>query len=93
MLGEAVGPPIIGSIIGNLVGERVGEKTIHETGIDNQVTEAGDRLAVVIGKRNVDKLCDIAVTSLGYIVSDKWPIMGARTLTTMLTHSAVSDKA
>ena len=70
-LGGAVGPPIIGSIIGNLVGERVGEKTIHETGIDNQVTEAGDRLAVVIGKRNVDKLCDIAVTSLGYIVSDK----------------------
>ena len=55
-LGGAVGPPIIGGIIGNLVGEKVGEKAIHKTGIDEKVTEAGDKLAGVIGKRNVDKL-------------------------------------
>ena len=69
-LGGAVGPPIIGSIVGNLVGERVGEKAIHETGIDERVTEAGDKLAGVIGKRNVDKLGDVVMTSLGYSDSE-----------------------
>ena len=69
-IGGAVGPPIIGGIIGNLVGERVGEKAIHKTGIDEKVTDAGDRLAGVIGKRNVDKIGDIAMTSLGYSESE-----------------------
>ena len=48
----------------------MGEKAIHETGIDDKVTEAGDKLAGVIGKRNVDKLGDIAMTSLGYSDSE-----------------------
>ena len=69
-IGGAVGPPIIGGIIGNLVGEKVGEKAIHKTGIDEKVTEAGDKLADVIGKRNVDKLGDIAMTSFGYSDSE-----------------------
>ena len=66
MLGGAVGPPIIGSVIGNLVGEKVGEEAINETGLDKKVSKAGDQLAGVIGKRNVDKLGDIALTSFGY---------------------------
>jgi len=69
-LGGAVGPPIIGGIIGNLVGEKVGEKAIHKTGIDEKVTEAGDKLAGVIGKRNVDKLGDVAMSSFGYSDSE-----------------------
>lgn len=69
-LGGAVGPPIIGGIIGNLVGEKVGEKAILKTGIDEKVTEAGDQLAGVIGKRNVDKLGDIVMTSFGYSDSE-----------------------
>ena len=48
----------------------MGEKAIHKTGIDEKVTEAGDRLADVIGKRNVDKLGDIAMTSFGYSDSE-----------------------
>ena len=66
IVGGTVGPPIIGSIIGNLVGEKVGEKAIHKTGIDEKVTETGDKLAGIIGKRNVDKLGDVALQSLGY---------------------------
>jgi len=66
MLGGAVGPPIIGSVVGNLLGEKVGERAINETGIDKKVSEAGDQLAGLIGKRNVDKLGDIAMTSFGY---------------------------
>ena len=61
-----MGPPIIGNIVGNLVGEKVGEKAIHRTGIDEKVTETGDKLAEIIGKRNVDKLGDVALQSLGY---------------------------
>ena len=48
-LGGAVGPPVLGGLVGGLVGEAVGEKAIHKTGIDEKVTEAGDRLAGVIG--------------------------------------------
>ena len=66
IVGGAVGPPIIGSIVGNLVGEKVGEKAIHKTGIDEKVSETGDKLAGIIGKRNVDKLGDVALQSLGY---------------------------
>ena len=40
------------------------------TGIDDKVTEAGDQLAGVIGKRNVDKLGDIVMTSFGYSESE-----------------------
>ena len=65
LLGGAVGPPIIGSVVGNLVGEKVGEKAINKTGIDKKVSHAGDQLAGVIGKRNVDKLGDIALSSFG----------------------------
>ena len=71
MLGGAVGPPVIGSVVGNLVGERVGEKAINKTGIDKKVSEAGDQLAGVIGKRNVDKVGDIALTSFGYSESEE----------------------
>ena len=34
------------------------------------MTEAGDQLAGVIGKRNVDKLGDIVMTSFGYSESE-----------------------
>lgn len=70
MIGGKVGPPIIGSIVGNLVGEKYGEKAIHKTGIDDKVTEAGDKLAGVIGRRNVDKLGDMTMTALGYSDSE-----------------------
>ena len=66
LVGGAVGPPIIGSIVGNLVGEKVGEEAINKTGIGEKATEAGDKLAGVIGKRNVDKLGDVALQSFGY---------------------------
>jgi len=66
MLGGAVGPPIIGSIVGNLAGEVVGAKAIKDTGIDKKVSEAGDKLAGVIGQRNVNKLGDMTMTAFGY---------------------------
>ena len=47
-----------------------GPLTDFRTGIDEKVTEAGDKLAGVIGKRNVDKLGDIAMTSFGYSDSE-----------------------
>ena len=43
---------------------------LFRTGIDEKVTEAGDQLAGVIGKRNVDKLGDIVMTSFGYSDSE-----------------------
>lgn len=43
---------------------------LKRTGIDDKVTEAGDQLAGVIGKRNVDKLGDIVMTSFGYSESE-----------------------
>jgi len=70
LIGGKVGPPVIGSIVGNLVGEKVGEKAIHKTGIDEKVTEAGDKLAGVIGRRNVDKLGDMTMTAFGYSDSE-----------------------
>lgn len=65
-LGGAVGPPIIGGIVGNLVGERLGEKVLVDTGVDKKVTEAGDKLAGVIGRRQVNKLGDMSMTAFGY---------------------------
>lgn len=58
--------PVIGSIIGNCVGEKVGEKVMVETGLDKKVTEGSEKLAGVIGRRNVDKAGDIAMTAFGY---------------------------
>jgi len=66
LVGGLVGPPIIGNIVGNLVGEKVGESVIESTGIDKKVGKAGDALSDVIGKRNVDKIGDIALTATGY---------------------------
>ena len=54
-LGGAVGPPIIGGIVGSLAGEVVGEKVVKETGVDKKVKEAGDQLAGVIGRRQVNE--------------------------------------
>jgi len=66
MLGGAVGPPIIGNIIGNLVGEKVGEKAIRETGMDEAMGKAGDKLSGVIGRERVEKIPEITLTALGY---------------------------
>lgn len=70
LIGGKVGPPVIGSIVGNLVGEKVGEKAIQKTGIGDKVTDAGDKLAGVIGRRNVDKLGDMTMTAFGYSDSE-----------------------
>jgi len=70
LIGGKVGPPVIGNIVGNLVGEKIGEKAINETGIGEKVTEAGDKLAGVIGRRNVDKLGDMTMTAFGYSDSE-----------------------
>jgi len=70
LIGGKVGPPIIGGIVGNIVGEKYGEKAIHKTGLDDKVTEAGDKLAGVIGRRNVDKLGDMTMTAFGYSDSE-----------------------
>jgi len=58
--------PVIGNIIGNCVGEKVGEKVMVETGLDKKVTQGGVKLAGVIGRRNVNKAGEIAMTAFGY---------------------------
>jgi len=65
-LGGAVGPPIIGGIVGSLAGEVVGEKVVKETGVDKKVKEAGDQLAGVIGRRQVNKLGEMTMSAFGY---------------------------
>ena len=53
-----------------MVGEMVGEKAMDKTGISEMVTKAGDKLAPVIGRRNVNKLGDMTMTAFGYSDSE-----------------------
>ena len=65
-----MGPPVIGSMIGTLVGEMVGDTTMDTKGLNNVFSKAGDKLAPVVGKSNVNKIGDITMTALGYSESE-----------------------
>jgi hypothetical protein len=60
-------------MVGGLVGPTVGGRAIRDSGVDKKVAEAGDRLAGVIGQRNVDKLGDMTMTAFGYGDQEVWP--------------------
>ena len=56
MVGNLVGPPVVGPIVGGLVGERLGEGAARETGLDRAAAGANRGLAAAVGQRRADKV-------------------------------------